>query len=246
VFVVDDKKDSIEGILSADMPALPQPEPMFDVRHIKNNGLKGSYRLARCIVFFDSSTTLSVSHNREANPQLIVKTNGSNAKALQNAIVKFEMNNEFRKLKQRHNSVVDSLVKKMFNINSLTPLELKNIKTAKNFLWTSNNTAEGMKNIVIFKAKGNFPYSANDVLKTNIPGETDDMYMQIATIADSTEGIWRGLWEMKNDAMGGPYVCRKVRETYILAFVYAPERKKRNLMRQLEAAVLTFGHIAKS
>jgi hypothetical protein len=48
---------------------------------------------------------------------------------------------------------------------------------------------------------------------------------------------------MKGDAMGGPFVSRShidstnhrivVKE----AFVYAPERKKRNLIRQIEAAI---------
>lgn len=53
----------------------------------------------------------------------------------------------------------------------------------------------------------------------------------------------QGLWEMKGDAMGGPYRMGRVPldedVIYIIAFVYAPEMKKRNLMKQLEAVMTT-------
>ena len=48
---------------------------------------------------------------------------------------------------------------------------------------------------------------------------------------------------MKGDAMGGPYRMGRVPldedVIYIIAFVYAPEMKKRNLMKQLEAVMTT-------
>ena len=59
--------------------------------------------------------------------------------------------------------------------------------------------------------------------------------------------VQRGLWEMTGDAMGGPFVSRSyvdsVNHRIVVkeAFVYAPERKKRNLIRQLEAAIMELG-----
>ena len=59
-----------------------------------------------------------------------------------------------------------------------------------------------------------------------MPGETDSMYMIIPFLSE------KGLWEMKGDAMGGPYVMRRIRltktkdEIIIIGFVYAPEMKK--------------------
>ena len=70
----------------------------------------------------------------------------------------------------------------------------------------------------------------------------------------------RGLWDMKGDAMGGPYLMKVLpmskgkivtpRSYYrqptridsrivVIAFVYAPEMKKRNLTKQLEATLST-------
>ena len=77
-----------------------------------------------------------------------------------------------------------------------------------------------------------------------MPGETDSMYMVIPVLSK------RGLWEMKGDAMGGPYVMHRIhRQTskaakpgyslYIIGFVYAPEMKKKILIKQLEAAIST-------
>ena len=89
-----------------------------------------------------------------------------------------------------------------------------------------------------------------------MPGETDSMYMVIPHLSE------RGLWEMKGDAMGGPYVMHRIHRLqsqsakqsqatkqsqaakqgynlYIIGFVYAPEMKKKILIKQLEAAIST-------
>ena len=79
----------------------------------------------------------------------------------------------------------------------------------------------------------------DSMLRTNMPGETDSMYMIIPVLSE------KGLWEMKGDAMGGPYAMRRIRlrktgdEIIIIGFVYAPEMKKKKLIKQLEAAIST-------
>jgi hypothetical protein len=55
----------------------------------------------------------------------------------------------------------------------------------------------------------------------------------------------RGLWHVKNDFMGGPFVTftvidnEKNRVVNFDAFVYAPQFKKRDYLRQLEAVLYT-------
>ena len=55
----------------------------------------------------------------------------------------------------------------------------------------------------------------------------------------------RGLWRMKGDFMGGPYVSHtrldEKNQRIITAeiFVYSPDKMKRNLMRQMEASLYT-------
>lgn len=58
-------------------------------------------------------------------------------------------------------------------------------------------------------------------------------------------GVLRGLWRMEGDKMGGPFVSHalldKKKGQVIVAesFVYAPESKKANLIRRMEAALFT-------
>lgn len=63
------------------------------------------------------------------------------------------------------------------------------------------------------------------------------------TNTHSTSFLYRGLWEMKNDAMGGPFVARTLsfgnKTLTIEGFVYAPGQKKKNKLRQLEAVLYT-------
>jgi hypothetical protein len=94
----------------------------------------------------------------------------------------------------------------------------------------------------------------DSIMKVNIPGEESGMYMTTVRnglsqerikVKDQERLVLRGLWEMKNDMMGGPLVAHAVydtaRATVIVAeaFVFAPESKKRNKIRQLEAALYT-------
>jgi hypothetical protein len=108
-----------------------------------------------------------------------------------------------------------------------------------------------MQNICIFRGD-----NIDSMLHANIKGETDDAFMRIAdnrmTTTKEKEGerlIRRGTWEMEGDAMGGPFVSHTLIDksgkptVTALAFVYAPEMKKRNLMRQVEASLYTLLYI---
>ena len=92
-------------------------------------------------------------------------------------------------------------------------------------------------------------------MKINLPGASEGMYM---TTADSifvnvkninVKGEYafeaRGLWEMENDMMGGPFVSHarvdrpNGRVVVVEAFIYSPKGLKRDLMRRMEAALYT-------
>ena len=121
-----------------------------------------------------------------------------------------------------------------------------------------------MQNLVIYKLKGKplqqagknmadtFTALRDSVMKSNIKGETNAMYMQTAALPVNVNMIhernknliiFRGLWEVKGDAMGGPFVSHVIEHKgntlVVEAFVFAPGKKKRNYLRQLEAALYT-------
>ena len=159
----------------------------------------------------------------------------------------------------KQNGEMQDEIKKMFGIDMKIPAAMNASKKAKDFIWISNNASSGMQNLLVMKVKSeerragkgkvkseerrmknSNAFHVNDkalidsILRTNMPGETDSMYMVIPVLSE------RGLWEMKGDAMGGPYVMRRIHNNlYIIAFVYAPEMKKKILIKQLEAAIST-------
>ena len=91
-------------------------------------------------------------------------------------------------------------------------------------------------------------------MKANIPGAKEGMYMSTDSITVDVRPIdihgdytmeARGLWRMKGDFMGGPFVSHtrldKANQRIITAeiFVYSPDKLKRNLVRMLEASLYT-------
>ena len=172
----------------------------------------------------------------------------------------------------KQNREMQDEIKKMFGIDMKIPAAMNASKKAKDFIWISNNASSGMKNLIIMRVKSEErraekvkseerraekvkseerrvknsdafspqeKQQIDSMLRTNMPGETDSMYMVIPVLSE------RGLWEMKGDAMGGPYVMRRIcpgkgkDEIIIIGFVYAPEMKKKILIKQLEAAIST-------
>ena len=91
-------------------------------------------------------------------------------------------------------------------------------------------------------------------MQQNIPGSEPDMFMATDTLFTSVTPIVvhgayameiRGLWYMRNDAMGGPFISharvntQNNRVVVAEGFVFAPEKMKRGFIRRLEGALYT-------
>lgn len=272
----------VDSVLTQDMPSLPQREPMFDVSLIDSTRFNQTTRLARCIVIVTvnpavfTSTRIRYEKNVWARPQLVVYVNTPSASQLSQYMAKAghrftslltraEINTAISTLRAGSNRKAESSIRHMFGWNMLIPAEMKAGKTGRNFIWLSDNRPDRMRNICVYSYGGTTldahrALAARDsVMRLNIPGELDGMYMQttpgsvtagLATEDGRTVMISRGLWEMRNDAMGGPFVSYSVvdsansRIIVAEAFVYAPGTNKRNLIRSAEAALYTLGRHA--
>ena len=178
---------------------------------------------------------------------------------------KAEMNRQISRLKKEHSNVISTKVGSIFGCDVWVPLEMERYKEGKDFLWASSDkpSSDVSINFVIYSypytdkntfTKDYFIHKRDSVMKLNIPGSLEGQYM--ATDADyvdvkeiGVKGEYafeaRGLWYMENDMMGGPFVSHarvdrpNGRVVVVEAFVYAPKDKKRDMMRQLEAALYT-------
>lgn len=270
--------------LSQDAAGLPQPEPQFDVSLIDSVNFNQTARLARAIVIVTvnpeqfTQTRIRYEKNVWARPQMVAYVNTPSVQALRSDLAKVsrqlamlftraEINAAIARLSDGGNGKASDTIAAMFGWSMKVPADMKAGKRGDNFIWLSNNASSGMRNLCVYSYPGDSLVPAralaarDSVMKANIPGERDGMYMQTAagTMAcgiSSEKGrtvmIARGLWEMRGDAMGGPFVSHSIVDTLrhkvivAEAFVYAPEMKKRNLLRQVEAALYTLAKADKS
>jgi len=135
----------------------------------------------------------------------------------------------------------------------------------KNFVWISMDIDR--ENVQLGLLIWHYPYldeqqftkeglirQRNLFLEAHVPGPVEGSYMTTDTLNYETiyepvmyrdkYYVWlRGLWYTENYAMGGPFVSlstlhEKTGEIITVeAFVYAPQRTKRNYIRQLESVV---------
>lgn len=99
--------------------------------------------------------------------------------------------------------------------------------------------------------------SRDSVVRINVPGKREGSYMYTARSLSDPEMRWirygdrsfvevRGLWELQNDFMGGPFILHafpsrdQSRVIVLEGFVYAPKYDKRNYLRNVESMLYTF------
>ena len=257
--VLEGDTDSIvTKILTEEVPALPQSEPLCRLIQVKKGKTHGSYLLVRTRIVVNipaEEFSVGLSRNENASPQTVIRISARSPQQLREKLNPEKLRQLVNEAELEHlasiistnpskqNREMQQLVKKNFGISMNIPAEMQASKKAKNFIWISNNASSGMKNLIIMRVKSEErraeKQQIDSMLRTNMPGETDSMYMVIPVLAE------RGLWELKGDAMGGPYVMQRIHlgktgdEIIIIGFVYAPEMKKKILIKQLEAAIST-------
>lgn len=187
----------------------------------------------------------------------------NNEESIVNYILQKEMERQARWL-IKDSDAPQTRIQQLFGINLYYPKGLSNIQEFDNFYWATNNAPRSRRDIVIYQ----FPYTSetiferdsliakrNEVLGKHITGSFDS---HMTTASASYNPIYtkmrynglfraelRGLWEMTNDMMGGPFVMQAfVNENtnmvvVVEAFVFAPEKDKRNLIRGMEASLYT-------
>ena len=173
------------------------------------------------------------------------------------------MNRQVKLLEKDHSYLVEQLVKDSFQCTVHVPAELENYKRGKDFLWATTNRERDDLNFVIytypFTDKNTFTldyfvHKRDSFMKANLPGPLDGSYMSTYTDFLISQDIAvrgkyaqevKGLWQMEGAVMGGPFVShvrvdeKNQRVIVSEAFVYSPGRKKRDIMRRMEAALYT-------
>jgi len=146
------------------------------------------------------------------------------------------------------------------------PMGYKLKKISNDFAWIADEKQYTIQGILIYRYPStgapdelsleNIIAKRNETLKFNVPGMFDNTWMTTGTYMPPTLEFLRyrgrdfaqvrGLWEVENDYMGGPFVSHSFYspdgEYVVVAegFVYAPKYDKRQYLRQTESILFSW------
>lgn len=223
---------------------------------------------------------ISIKDDVYAQPQKVITLTGPNKDAAitvlkENAskIIETFKNIE---LKQKQRVMRKSLynsktIKEKLGLHIEFPTAYRIAKDDGNFFWIRKDVRTGTLNLMLYELPYNRIQKNDSVInqiiairdsigKIHIEGPTEGSYMSTEdaytpfhgeTILDNKPTLeTKGIWEVKNAFMGGPYINYaiddKINKRWILAegFAFAPSVEKRNYMFELEAIIKTI-HIDK-
>ena len=139
-------------------------------------------------------------------------------------------------------------------------------KSTDDFIWITYSTQFTEQSILVYKypvvegqnmmSPENLVKAQGEMMMKNVLGMFENTYMIISpVIAPSVQykkygehefAELRGLWEVHNDYMGGPFVTHAFYSPdgkniiMLQAFVYAPKYDKKNYLKQIESVLYSF------
>lgn len=191
------------------------------------------------------------------------------------AFLKLYEQAERERIQRAYRSVPDVSVRNQiaenFGFSLTVPSGFFVAKKHPDFMWIRRETLEFSQALLIYTYDyrdtadfnmGLILSMRNIVTQKHVPGTFDGTFMVVAGdfIRPVSQRIdfngrfaveTRGLWEVKGDFMGGPFINYSLVDesgTRILAldgYVYAPRDRKRDLVRQLEAIIYTYEPVKK-
>lgn len=278
-----DLKDSINGIVEAQVPGLMQAENMFRVTRVFSKDYEPTHTTFHTKLFVQVDKTLDkpimgTRRNEYAKPQLelvVAAPNQEtlkeflflNAERVKEILADAQIEMRVEQLKKKYSKKVSDDLQEVLGMTIRVPENMKATKKRENFLWGGTNLVEKDLNLVVYTYDWHgedlmdserYVEKRDSVMKRNIPGEREDQWMQTVREKDvplvfcETKELYgrqvlevRGLWEMRNGALGGPFVSISRVDTTARkvivgeGFIYSPSTDKRDLVRQMEAALRT-------
>lgn len=159
-----------------------------------------------------------------------------------------------------HNEVIADSIKRLVGISIDIPVDYKVARAEKNFVWMRRDLGVVTQNILITSV----PYVGEDQISVdsavayrNAIGEmavrsdtegsymtTNDRDLPVLPFVSTIDGKYafeaRGIWEMTDDFLGGPFFtyllpAPEQKKLFVIdVFTFAPSKGKRNYMQQLE------------
>ena len=258
--------------MSKPIYGLPQQEPIFKLRQIPPRVFSGFVTKSRTIIIIENNkqkhTRLLL--NKYASPQTVIVVSGmtsreiieelkKHSKKIINNIKEAEIKEKQRRI--RKSLSISQALDSIFKIILDYPSIYRVAAVDRNFVWLRKDSKSGSVNLSVFQ----IPLKKNklntkkiitirdSVSKQKIPGPTKETYMstemQYKSVLAPTKirkhkGLEvRGLWEVKKQFMGGPFINFSVvdsinnRILFFDGFVYSPGTEKASYIFEIEAII---------
>lgn len=215
-------------------------------------------------------------HDVWASPQCVIRISAEtpekaaelvrdNGKMILSAIEQAERDRVIRNCIKYEEKSLAAIVGERFGGSPHFPSGYKFKKATDNFVWIADEKQYTIQGVFIYRT----PVSGSDdltmetivarrnaVLKENVPGMFENTWMTTSTALPTTSEYIsyrgrkftqvRGLWDVENDFMGGPFVSHSFYSPdgksviTVEAFVYAPKYDKRQYLRQVESIIYSW------
>lgn len=201
-------------------------------------------------------------HNSDEAADLLTE----NGKTIVSFIEQAERDRVIRNSIRYEEREIAPKVAEVFGGSPHFPMGYKLKKLTDDFGWIADEKQYTIQGILIYKypATGaedelsldNIIAKRNEVLKNNVPGMFENTWMTTGEYMPPQIEFYRyrgrefsqvrGLWEVENDYMGGPFVSQSFyspdgRSVITAeAFVYAPKYDKRQYLRQVESILFSW------
>ncbi|OQX96309.1 MAG: hypothetical protein B6I24_11610 [Bacteroidetes bacterium 4572_128] len=230
--------NKIRDIFAKKYEYLAQNEPLFDLINIPHNAFSRIFKTHRNIIITQISSSIkksSISIKKDvfATPQVFISVTAKDEKdfldileksktKIVNYLLQEENNRISKTYKKLENKNINSFLEKKHNISMVIPKSYTLDMDSSGFSWTALNSYMTIE-------KKFFPIFFQKFRKK------ERFFTRI-----------RGLWKTNGkDKMGGPFVSlttldkKRNKIITIEAYVYKPNKSKRDLLRQLEAILGT-------
>jgi len=266
ILVIEDKlwggnKGKIlKEVFEKEIEGIYQSEKLFKLIQINSKEFSRFFKTHKNIIFVSSYKKDSYDKNKWAKDQTVVYLNSDSEetdfrKSCQetfNFLDRKEIEQIKNNYKKGYNENASLYIKEEFGFEIFLPTEYT-ISLKKEGLFVAdfhsfNEKQDLLKYIIVYdfeptdyELQEEIVIKTDSVLKQYILGSIEGSYAQIESKIPLIEdnGIYKGLWFLKNGFMGGPIIIktRHVEDKIVvsLGIIFHPNENKRNFVRTFEA-----------
>ena len=261
--------DSLEQILLTNIGPSPQPENSLSIVSVNHNDFTGILKRHQniCFIYEGDEFEIKILNNLYALDQLAIlihcpsvqslMENKNKLMQLENKIKSIEQSRLFSKFSKLPNKKISKIIRDTHGIDMVVPQGAFIAHSDQDITWMRRDMKNIFSGIMIINTplslyKDNLEGALNmtdSIIGVHISGTVPGSYMALESLApiqyknsyvNNVSCIRiQSLWTMKNDFMGGIFVSYIFNDHLIYTYLYAPNKRKSNLINQIEAIIHT-------